>query len=143
MSAAAYQCGNVVLVALDKGSDLLLELQRLVLANEISFCHLSGIGSLNQTRMTYYAQDVKQDRDIVLDRPMMLSALSGTAFRDGDEVSVHAHIIVSEESGGAFAGDLSSGCEVFSCEVILTELLGPPVARSTDVATGLARLAFS
>jgi len=143
VSAATYQCGKVVVAALDKGSDLLLELQQLVLANDLGFCHVSGIGSLDEARMTYYAQDAKEDRDVVVDRPMMLAGLDGTAFRSRDEVSVHAHLVVSDESGAAFAGDLSPGCIVFSCEVVLTELVGPPVCRRTDAVTGLERLAFS
>lgn len=143
MSAAVYKHGRVVVAALDKGSDLLLELQRLVHANGLGFCHVSGIGSLDAARMTYYDQDAREDRDIVVDRPMMLAGLGGTALLVGDEVTVHAHLIVSDKSGAAFAGDLSSGCVVFSCEVVLTELLGPPVRREADAVTGLDRLALS
>ena len=142
MVTADYRCGKIVVAVLDKGNDLQQELERLVLAADIAFCHVSGIGSLDRVRMTYYDQDVKQDRDIVLDHPVMLAAMTGTAFARGDEVAVHAHIVLSEGSGTAYGGDLSLGCRVFSCQLVLTELLGPSVGRSQDAGTGLARLTF-
>jgi predicted DNA-binding protein with PD1-like motif len=40
----------------------------------------------------------------------------------------------------ASGGDLSPGCVVFSCELILQELAGPSMARALDPATGLSPL---
>jgi predicted DNA-binding protein with PD1-like motif len=140
VDAASFASGRSIVANPPRGSDLLAEIERLVLENDIDFCRVEGIGSLSGARMTFYDQSSREDREIAVDRPMMLLNLSGTALRSGDDVLVHCHFVLGDVLGMAFGGDLSSGCAVFSCELILQELDGPPMARSIDAGTGLARL---
>ena len=142
MACASLELGRTTLASLDRGSDLLTEIERLVRENDIDFCEVSGIGSLDQARVTYYDQVAQEDLEIAFDRPMMLIALAGTVLREGAEIQAHGHVVLGDASGAAFGGDISPGCLVFSCELILTELSGSPVTRRQDDATGLARLCF-
>ena len=142
MACASFELGRTTLASLDRGSDLLTEIERLVRENDIDFCEVSGIGSLDQARVTYYDQVAQEDLEIAFDRPMMLIALAGTVLREGAEIQAHGHVVLGDASGAAFGGDISPGCLVFSCELILTELSGSPVTRRQDAATGLARLCF-
>ena len=88
--------------------------------------------------MTYYDQSTQGDRQIDVDRPMMLVNAVGTALRSDAGVDVHCHLVLGDALGMASGGDLSPGCVVFSCELILQELAGPPLARALDEATGLS-----
>jgi uncharacterized protein len=138
--AASFAAGRSIVATPPRGSDLLEEIERLILENDIDFCRIEGIGSLSRARMTFYDQSLHEDREIAVDRPMMLLNLTGTALKSGDGVLVHCHFVLGDTLGMASGGDLSPGCVVFSCELILQELDGPPMVRSIDTITGLARL---
>lgn len=139
---AFFESGRTLVAALDKGSDLLEEIERLVRENGISFCGLSGIGSLAESRVTYYDQAAQSDREITFERPMMLVTLSGTVLRSDGDVYSHCHVVLGDALGMAYGGDLSPGCIVYSCELTLLELVGPPIARVPNAATGLSHFVF-
>lgn len=138
--AASFAVGRTLVTSLPGGSDLLEEIERLVLANDIDFCRIEGIGSLARARMTYYDQSAREDREIEVDRPMMLASVSGTALRSVEGVEVHGHLVLADALGMASGGDLSPGCVVFSCELLLQELTGPRMVRAIDESTGLSPL---
>lgn len=81
MACASLKIGGVSLATLDRGSDLLSEIERLVRENDIDFCEVTGIGSLERAQVTYYDQAEQEDREITFERPMMLIALAGTVLR--------------------------------------------------------------
>ena len=139
-AGAEFTTGRTVVVSLEQGSDLLDEIGRLAAAHALAFCRLSAIGSLAGARMTYYDQEAKEDLEILFDEPMMLVVLAGTALVTDGEVETHAHLVLANEHGVAYGGDISSGCTVFSCELLMQELVGPSVSRRVDERTGLARL---
>ena len=140
-TSTAFATGRTVVAALDRGSDLLAEIEQLVTASDLAFCRLSAIGSMVAARLTYYDQVAQDDIEIVFDEPMMLVTLAGTVLAADGEVQTHAHLVLANEHGVAYGGDLSPGCIVFSCELLAQELVGPPLSRRTDPSTGLARLA--
>ena len=113
VSGAFFESGRTLIATLDKGSDLLEEIERLVRENGIAFCALTGIGSLAESRVTYYDQVARRDREISFERPMMLVTLSGTILRSDGEVHSHCHLVLGDSLGMAFGGDLSRGCIVY------------------------------
>ena len=66
----------------------------------------------------------------------IVSCLGNVSRRDGG-VAVHAHLCLSSADGTTHGGHLVGGCVVFACEVVLTELLGPPLERGYDEVTSL------
>jgi predicted DNA-binding protein with PD1-like motif len=140
---ASFHVARALVTTLPKGSDLLEEIERLVLENDMDFCRIEGIGSLTRATMTYYDQSTQADRQIDVDRPMMLVNAIGTALRSDAGVEVHCHLVLGDALGMASGGDLSPGCVVFSCELILQELAGPSMARALDPATGLSHLTWT
>lgn len=141
--AVTFTVRRTLVATPPSGSDLLEQIERLVIESGFDFCRLEGIGSLTRARMTYYDQALQEDRDIAVDRPVMLVTLTGTALRSGDAVQVHGHLVLGDALGMASGGDLSPGCEVFSCELILQELTGPPMTRAIDEGTGLMHLGLA
>jgi predicted DNA-binding protein with PD1-like motif len=133
----------MIVVTLDEGSDLLAEIEQFVRRNDVAFCRVSGIGSLAEAHVSYYDQAEQTDRELAFERPMMLTALNGTAAKLGDDVDIHCHLVLGDAQGAAFGGDLSPGCTVFSCELVLSEMVGPQIVRNLDEATGLSRLGFA
>lgn len=139
-AGARFAVGRTVLATPAGGSDLLAEIERLVADNGIDFCRFEGIGSLARACMTYYDQAAHADRDIEVGRPVMLVHLAGTALRSDAGVEVHGHLVLADALGMASGGDLSPGCIVFSCELVVQELVGPALERAADAATGLSHL---
>ena len=138
--ATAFTPGRTLVAALRTGSDLLEDIERLVLEHDIAFCRIEAIGSLDRAVLTYYDQSAQGDKEIDVDRPVMLLAASGTALRSAGGVEVHCHLVLGDALGMASGGDLSPGCVVFSCELLLQELVGPAMTRALDPATGLSPL---
>ncbi len=141
--AESFTVGRTLVITLPRGSDLLEEIERLVLESDMGFCRIEGIGSLARATMTYYDQAAQGDRQIDVDWPVMLVNAVGTALRSGAGVDVHCHLVLGDPLGVASGGDLSPGCEVFSCELILQELVGPSLTRTLDEATGLSHLTLT
>ncbi len=137
--SAAFTTGSTILITPPFGSDLLEEIERAVMDRDLDFCRIETIGSLSKAALTYYDQAAHQDRLIEFDRPLMLLHLVGTALRSSDGMEVHCHLVLGDELGAAFGGDLSPGCIVYSCEMMLQELTGPSIRRITDEDTGLSR----
>jgi predicted DNA-binding protein with PD1-like motif len=142
MPSAEWRTGRCVTASLDADSDLQTEIERLAVLHAVAFGEVRAIGSLDRVAVTYYDQAAKEDRDIVLERPMMLLAAAGTVVAGEQGPQAHVHLTVADETGVASGGDLSPGCLVFSVELVLQELLGGQVSRRSDATTGLARLHF-
>ena len=135
-----FTAGRTLLATPPNGSDLQAEIQRLVVENDIDFCRFEAIGSLERASMTYYDQTAQVDRVIEVEQPVMLVHLIGTALKSAKAVEVHGHLVLGDALGMASGGDLSPGCVVFSCELIVQELVGPALERTTDPVTGLSHL---
>jgi predicted DNA-binding protein with PD1-like motif len=141
---ASVECatGRRIVASLQKGADLLAEIERLAEEHGIGFGEVRGIGSLDRASVTFYDQAAKEDRALEFERPMMLLALAGTVLQQDGATGAHVHIVLADDSGAAYGGDISLGCRVFSCELVLEELPAGAVGRREDPATGLARLQF-
>ena len=81
MACASLELGRTTVASLDRGSDLLTEIERLVRENDIDFCEVSGIGSLDQARVTYLRPSRTGRPRVTFERPMMLITLAGTVLR--------------------------------------------------------------
>jgi uncharacterized protein len=138
--ATSFTLGRTLVATPQKGTDLLEQIERLVLENDIAFCRIEAIGSLDRAAMTYYDQSARGDKEIDVDRPVMLLTAAGTALMSDAGVQVHCHLVLGDALGMASGGDLSPGCVVFSCELIVQELVGPAMTRVLDPATGLTPL---
>jgi uncharacterized protein len=134
--------GRRVVASLESGTDLLGEIERLAAEHRISFGEVRGIGSLDHACVSFYDQTAKMDRELRFDRPMMLLALAGTVLEEDDRAGAHCHVVLADDSGRAFGGDISAGCRVFSCELVIEELSAGAISRQVDAATGLARFRF-
>jgi predicted DNA-binding protein with PD1-like motif len=134
--------GRRVMASLERGADLLGEIERLANERHMSFAEVRGIGSLDQASVSYYDQVARKDRELTFERQMMLLSLAGTVLEQDGKAAAHVHVVLSDDSGAAYGGDISSGCRVFSCELVFEELKTGAVSRRVDDATGLARLQF-
>ena len=62
MTCASFELGRITVATLDTGSDLLSEIERLVRENDIDFCEVSGIGTLDQAYLPPAIQKIELRR---------------------------------------------------------------------------------
>jgi len=96
-----------------------------------------GIGALRAARLACYDQSLRQYSELDVEGPVEIVSCVGNVSRRDGGTAVHAHVCVSSHDGSTRGGHLVGGCAIFACEVVLTELLGPPLERGFDGITGL------
>jgi predicted DNA-binding protein with PD1-like motif len=131
-----FRQGRVFLASLDHGADIIGQIAYLADKKGIRTAVVSGIGALSRAELSCYDQAAHKYSSIRIDHPVELASLSGNISLLGEKAFVHAHAVLSDESGRTLAGHLTSGT-IFAAEVCLEELLGLSLSRSADPVTGL------
>ena len=121
----------------DFGTDLLKELQKYVLAENINLAWLSGVGAVSRAVVRYYDQPKQQWIDNEIDKRLEVAGMWGNVSLLNGEPIVHVHITLADETGRCYGGHLADGTLVFNLEILMTTLSGPPVVRKMDAETGL------
>ncbi|MCK5558377.1 MAG: DNA-binding protein [Candidatus Hydrogenedentes bacterium] len=133
-----YQFGRVFFARLPHKGDLLESLTKLCAENELSSAFISAIGALENATVGFYDQKARSYKTISVDEPLELASFVGNlSIKDGQPM-VHAHVVLSTETGETIGGHLMSPTIVFAGEVFAVELCGEPLVREFDEPTGLA-----
>ncbi|MBN1457525.1 MAG: DNA-binding protein [Sedimentisphaerales bacterium] len=122
---------------LEHDKDLLGELTKICLDNNIKLGKVEVLGAVKKTRIGYYDQDNKQYSFIEMNEHLEITGLVGNVSLKNGKPIVHAHITLADKDGNAFGGHLAEGTIVFACEFYLTSLDGPEYERGYDKTTGL------
>lgn len=122
-------------------SDLLLALKDLAKRLGVKTGVFILLGALRSATVLYYVQDEKRYAKLSLDFPLEIASGVGNIAMMGDDVLIHAHVVLSDREGRCYGGHLAEGSRVFSCEVYLREL-SPTVHREYDELTGLNLLSI-
>ncbi len=131
-----FEQGRCILARLDLGAEIVGQIMDLAKREGIETGVLTAIGALKRAELAYYDQASQEYRTIVVKEPVELaSCLGNISLREGQPF-VHAHAVLADREGRAMGGHLLMG-EVYAAELCLQELLGHPLAREHDPATGL------
>lgn len=131
-----FRQGRTLMASLDHGADIIGQILYIAEKKAIRTGLVSGIGALSRAELSCYDQAAHKYGSIRIDQPMELAAFSGNISLLGEKAFLHGHAVLSDGSGRTIAGHLMSGT-IFAAEVCLQELLGLPLKRSADPATGL------
>jgi predicted DNA-binding protein with PD1-like motif len=136
MKIRNFEQGRCFLARLDLDAEIISQITDLARREGIETGVFSVIGALKHAELACYDQTAHEYRTIKVDRPVELVSCSGNvSIRDGQPF-VHAHAVLADSEGMVRSGHLMKG-EVFAAELCLQELLGPPLIREHDPATGL------
>lgn len=128
---------NVIIERLEKGSDLLLSLYQICNKKTIKCGWINAIGAMECARVAYYNQSSKQYEKTEINEGVELLALIGNVSLKENDISIHAHIVLSNKDGKIYGGHLLEGTRVFACEVCFFVLNTLPLERKYDKNTGL------
>jgi len=130
--------GRLFMGRLDKGDDLLSALQGKCSELGILQGEVRAIGAVACARIAFYKQSERKYEIVHLSRRLEILTLTGNVSLKGEEIFLHAHVVLGDDEGRAFGGHLVEGTEVFACEFTIQELLTEaPLSRAMDDETGL------
>lgn len=128
---------DMLMGKLSHGGDLLEEITDVCGKHNIRLGRVEAIGAVQKARLAYYHQRAHEYRFFSVDKAMEIVNFTGNiSLRDGAPL-VHAHVILSDETGNTYGGHLAPGTVVFACEFLLEVFEGPVFERYVDQETGL------
>lgn len=133
-----FETGTTHLFRLEAGDDVVEEITRFVTEHRIEAAWIGYLGAVRKASLRYYDQDALEYIDFTIDEHLeVLSGMGNVSLLDGKPF-VHTHAVFSDREGKAFGGHLNAGCEVWSLEVRIEELVGDAPVRQFDETTGLS-----
>jgi len=132
---------RVMAVRLKQGTDMLIELEKACIDNNIANgVIVSGIGGVTTAVFCdpMYFPERKQPYNygapIVIQEHLSLSGVSGMICHDDDgSINLHVHVAFSDERGNCYAGHLKEGTRtMLTVDVIIAEVDGFSMSRKYD-----------
>ena len=129
---------SAAFVRLERGDDLLEQLN--AAAAELGFeaATLQIVGALERLAVAYYRQDTHEYERHEHDAPHEISGGVGNVSLKEGTPFVHIHVTGSGADGKAVAGHLVEGTRVFLIEAYFRRLDGPAPVRELEDDLGLS-----
>ena len=132
---------NVVIARIDKGEEILEQIKKIALKENIKLASVSALGATNDftvgvfktAEKKYYSNNFKGDFEIV--------SLTGTINTMNDEFYSHIHMSCGNDKGEVFGGHLNRAIVSATCEMIINIIDGK-VDRYFDENIGLNLFKF-
>jgi len=129
--------GRSLLARLDHGAEIVGQITDIARDLKIKAAYISAVGALTRAEIGFYDQAAHEYRAAaVVDGPVEIASCSGNISLLDGRPFVHAHAVLSDDSGRTFAGHLVSG-SIFAAELFLLEMPGAQLRRMPDAVTGL------
>lgn len=131
---------RVIVAKLPPNSNLLFEVKKLCIDNNISSGLIFAIGTLSSVKLGFYVGKGEY-KEIPINKFIELLSLVGNISRKSDgELVVHAHVSIGDEDGKAFGGHLIDAVVGSTVEVTILDCSEMDLRREYDPETGLYTL---
>lgn len=141
MWANKYAIKEIFMGKGDFEADLLGQINEFCKQNNIKSGMINAIGAVQNIKLGYYKQDVKQyvtlDENLSDKGPFEIVNCTGNVSLKEGEPFCHIHIIVSDREGKCFGGHLMPGVKIFALEFIIHSFEGVELHRGIDEITKL------
>lgn len=141
MWANKYSLKEIFVGKGDYKADLLEQINDFCLQNDIKAGMVSAIGAVENIRLGYFKQDVKQyvtlDESLSDKGPFEIVHCTGNVSLKEGKPFCHLHIVVSDREGKCFGGHLMPGVKIFALEFIIHSFDGAELSRGIDEVTKL------
>lgn len=134
--------GDVIVVALQPGEEILTSLLEVASAHDIRGGSLIGLGSTRDVEIAYFDPEKKEYVPRRFDETMEIGCMVGNFSMLEGERHVHVHVTVSGPELLAFTGHLNRGVVGTACEIYVRKL-PREVTRVKDPAAGFNPLKLS
>jgi hypothetical protein len=140
MTERVWEAGNgrILVGRLERGSDLVAELERICAERDIRAAWVSVIGAVSHAAYAYYEQTDHRYLELSSDTHHEITGFVGNISIRDDVPFLHAHATFADASGSCVGGHLLRGIAVFVAEFTIRELTGVELVRAYDEELGLA-----
>jgi hypothetical protein len=128
--------GNIYLVRIDKGEEIISTLREFCHQNQIFFGKISGIGATDYVTIGLFDPGDKQYHSATFQENFEILTLNGNVTSMKDQVYLHCHITLANEQHQSFGGHLNRAVVSATCEVIV-EVYEGKIGRFLDEISGL------
>lgn len=119
------------------GDDVLETTREFAREHGIRGARLGAIGALQRGVIAYWNPESRAYERRSIDEQAEVASLSGDIALEGEELKVHAHVVLGLRDGSALAGHLLEGTVHPTLEMLLVDF-GEPLVRKHDESTGLS-----
>lgn len=132
-----YNHGRRILGRLPQGQDLIAAVAAVCRATGVHMAAFAVSGAVSSVTLGAFDQRQQVYVTVAEEKPFeMVSCRGHVAPKDGSPF-IYAHVVLTDTAGQTISGRLFSDTIIFAAEIDLQELLGEPLHRHYDPATGL------
>jgi hypothetical protein len=124
--------GEKLVVRLEKGEEIVRNLEKVLREEGISAGAFQGIGAVSGATLGHYSLTSKEYREKEFDRPLEIVSLQGTVTEEG----IHPHVCLGTKEMKTYGGHLVEATVAATCEVVVTPAPGS-LNRYHDEEIGL------
>ena len=116
--------GDKIIARIDKGEEILEQIEAIALRENILLAHISALGAVNSftagvfdvNEKKFYANEFKGDFEIV--------SLTGTISSMNGKPYTHIHMSAGDNTGAVYGGHLNRAVVSATCEMVITLIDG-------------------
>lgn len=133
---------DTVLIRMDRGEEILLQLERVASAENIHLAHISALGAVNDFTVGVFHTDTKEYHSNHFTGSYEIVSLTGTITTKHGAYYSHLHMSAGDGNGNVVGGHLNSALVSATCEMVVTIVDGT-VERRFNEDVGLNLFAFA
>lgn len=134
--------GDKLVVRMDRGEEILTELQRVAEKENIKLASVTALGATDDFTVGVYNVAEKQYHSHSFQGAFEIVSLTGTISTMNGEYYAHLHISAGDEKGAVFGGHLNRAVISATCEMVIMVIDGQ-VDRFRDEEIGINLFRFS
>ena len=124
----------------DRGDEVMETLRAFARERGIRGARFDAIGAFERAVVAYWNRDIRDYERMNVNEQVEVASLAGDLTIDGEEIKVHAHVVLGRRDGSAVAGHLVRGTVFPTLEMHLVAF-PDPLVRKHDEETGLSLIA--
>ena len=133
--------GNRILARLDRGEEILEQVEAIAKQEEIVLASVQALGAVNHFTVGVFKTEEKRYIANEFTGDFEIVSLTGTISTMQGAFYCHLHMSAGDESGHVFGGHLNRACISATCEMVI-DLIDGKVDRVFDETVGLNLLSF-
>lgn len=133
--------GNSIVARMDKGEEILAQIQEIAQQEHIRLASVTALGATNDFTVGVYKVDEKKYYANKFQGNFEIVSLTGTINTMDGEFYTHIHMSAGNDRGAVFGGHLNRAVVSATCEMVI-QVIDGEVDRAYDPETGLNLFRF-